>query len=106
MVKPSAFAPRGTLHPALAAVATFAFSGLVALVYLALSPCARHATVGLLVLLGVVDIAGLAAVHFSARRGLAYLPFSLLTLAATAVAGLAALWFIERIGSKGAAGMH
>ncbi|HWT85439.1 MAG TPA: hypothetical protein VN177_06680 [Myxococcales bacterium] len=100
------FVPRGILDPALAAGATFAFSGLVALVYLALSPFARHATVGLLVLLGVVDIAGLAVVHFSARRGLAYLPFSLLTLAVTAVAGFAALWVIERFGSKGAARMH
>jgi hypothetical protein len=100
------FVPRWTLDPALAAVATFAFSGLVALVYLALSPFARHATVGLLLLLGVVDIAGLAVVHFSARRGLAYFPSSLLTLAVTAVAGFAALWVIERIGSKGAAGTH
>ena len=100
------FVPRGTLDPALAAAATFAFSGLVALVYLRLSPFARHATVGLLILLGVVDIAGLAVVHFSVRRGLAYLPFQLLTLAVTAAAGLAALWIIERFGSKGAAGMQ
>jgi hypothetical protein len=100
------FVPRRTLDPALAAVATVAFSGLVALVYLAFSPFARHARVSLLVLLGVVDIAGLAAVHFSARRGLAYLPFSLLTLAVTGVAGLVALWVIERFRSKGAAGMH
>jgi hypothetical protein len=34
------------------------------------------------------------------------LPFSLLTLAVTAVAGLAALWVIERFGSRGAAGTH
>jgi len=98
------FVPRRTVDPALAAVATFGFSGLAAFVYLALSPFARRSTLGLLALLGVVDIAGLAVVHFSVVRGLSYLAFQLLTLAVTAVAGLAAVWVIERIGSKGAAG--
>jgi len=96
------FVPRRTVDPALAAMATFAFSGLVALVYLVLSPFARRTTPRLLAVLAIIDISGLAVVHFSAvtRRG--QLAFSVLLLAVTMGAGMATVWVVERTGRKGA----
>jgi len=64
---------------ALAAVATFAFSGLVALVYLHF-PHSPARTLGLLVLLGS-STSRARGRPLQWRRGLAYFPFSLLTLA-------------------------
>src|SRR4051794_11978159 len=53
------FLPRRDLSSGLSFAATLAFSGVVAMIYLALVQSARRLWLGLLVVLGIVDIAAL-----------------------------------------------
>ena len=91
------FVPRFSLAPGLAVAATLAFSGVVAALYLALSPGARGTWPGLLVVLAVVDTAALAAVHLSGAAGLGLGGLVAVLVATTAVVGIGALWLARRL---------
>ncbi len=86
------FVPRVELAPALAVGATLAFSGVVAAIYLALVPQARRRWPGLLMVLGLVDVAALVVVHFSEVRGLGFSALAGLLMLTTASVGAGAVW--------------
>lgn len=90
------FLPRVTFTPVQAVGATFGFGGMVALAYLLLVPLARKATLGLLVVIGVVDVAALATVYLSGDAALGAFTFSLLLLGVTAGTAWAGVSIVKR----------
>ncbi|MCY1078596.1 hypothetical protein [Archangium lansingense] len=92
------FLPRRDLSPGLALAATLAFSGVVAMVYLALARSARRSWMGLLVVLGVVDVAALVAVYLSMVLSTGVLGFLLLLVLTTLVVESGGVWMVRRMG--------
>lgn len=92
-----AFAPRMIIAPGVAAVVTIMFSGVVALVYLALSPAAWWTAPRLLTVLAIVDMAALAAIQISVARSIGTAAFVLLLLGVAGLTGFGAVQVFQRI---------
>ena len=85
------FLPRPSWSSGVWIAATFAVSGVVAMVYLALAPAARQSWRGLLAVIGTIDIAGLGVAHVSTALGMHRLWLLALLLGVTACVGLGAV---------------